>query len=526
MEYSVSNMPSFSYPATNPNLLTPPSNSGTIDCDIGLVDPYLGSYAVSSEPDFQTFVDPVTGMVVRPGVVTVASGLDSGLAATASAPLLAHGFHPSHAPHVGSIEDLRGDPGMFSGHGMNGFARHMSPCRRPPMHRRKTTSTHLTRRAATARAAPKPESTPVIPSIEDDDEKEELTLRDDAPEEEKLLFGLRKKYIHEKGKGMWEEMKAQFTAKNKGHWEKAALQMKVSRAVAKYGVWPQRELDRLEEAFRFAEEHFYQSVLEKMKELGGCKCWDWKPPHIEAQLVKMGFVEATVDGKSGARRRKNKIGRRRAATTPSSMPQPQPQPQPQPHAQHPAAALHHPHAGLAGAHLVPAGAAPGVMHDWAGGLGLHPALAVPMSRQPSYESHVSMGAVRPHHLAAAMAAAAAAAAASPDDQIPPPVPEPTFTEEQTDGYLDQIFVPGALGGDFADGSMSPEEMDLAYEEQQPQSGEGPEELGGELVSAQGSEQMLQGVQGESQAQPCGSVSPETTAYEGRGVNFQAFAFSD
>lgn len=312
----VSNMPSFSYPATNPNLLTPPSNSGSphmalkpfmkngrvyqtevtqrpsppgtvnmfscdnsatsspmllpvtdvpgfdiptpflshsspytsrhaspaIDCDIGLVDPYLGSYAVSSEPDFQTFVDPVTGMVVRPGVVTVASGLDSGLAATASAPLLAHGFHPSHAPHVGSIEDLRGDPGMFSGHGMNGFARHMSPCRRPPMHRRKTTSTHLTRRAATARAAPKPESTPVIPSIEDDDEKEELTLRDDAPEEEKLLFGLRKKYIHEKGKGMWEEMKAQFTAKNKGHWEKAALQMKVSRAVAKYGVWPQREV--------------------------------------------------------------------------------------------------------------------------------------------------------------------------------------------------------------------------------------------------------------------------------------------
>ena len=76
----------------------------------------------------------------------------------------------------------------------------------------------------------------------DDEDREELTLRDDAPEDDKYLFQLRKEFISEKGKGMWEEMKAKYSEKHQGSWEKAALQMKVSRAVAKFGVWPKREV--------------------------------------------------------------------------------------------------------------------------------------------------------------------------------------------------------------------------------------------------------------------------------------------
>ena len=66
-----------------------------------------------------------------------------------------------------------------------------------------------------------------------------------AADDDKYLFELRKEFISEKGKGMWEEMKAKYSEKHQGNWEKAALQMKVSRAVAKFGVWPKREVSHL-----------------------------------------------------------------------------------------------------------------------------------------------------------------------------------------------------------------------------------------------------------------------------------------
>jgi hypothetical protein len=99
-----------------------------------------------------------------------------------------------------------------------------------------------------------PKGTPQVGSLEvqggfgDDEDREELTLRDDAPEDDKYLFELRKEFIAEKGKGMWEEMKAKYSEKHQGNWEKAALQMKVSRAVAKFGVWPKREVSLIDRA--------------------------------------------------------------------------------------------------------------------------------------------------------------------------------------------------------------------------------------------------------------------------------------
>jgi hypothetical protein len=102
-----------------------------------------------------------------------------------------------------------------------------------------------------------------------------------------------------------------------------------------------------------------------MKELGGCKCWDWKSQHIEAKLVKLGLVEPVVDEKTGTRRRKSKLARRRSAVTgiPPSTPR-----------------------TVQGQH-------PTVMNEWTGpnnatnatGQGLHPTLAMPR-RQGSYDA--------------------------------------------------------------------------------------------------------------------------------------------
>jgi hypothetical protein len=196
------------------------------------------------------------------------------------------------------------------------------------------------------------------------------------------------------------------------------------------------QLDRLEESFRYVEERVYNLILARMKELGGCKCWDWKPQHIEAQLVKMGLVEATVDDKTGTRRRKQKMARRRANTIntpPHHMAM---------HHHHPAMHMAHHPAMQPQHHMTP----PHVMNDWTGGLGV-PMAALPMSRHPSYDAHLVM-------------------AQAPEDLSPPPmvIPPPTFTTEEEESYLDQIFHSGAKPQ--GDSSMSPEDMNsLAFDDE-------------------------------------------------------------
>lgn len=155
-------------------------------------------------------------------------------------------------PHqVGGIEDLR-DPGLLLGPsypsaGALSPGRRAQPRKKPAQTRKPkplptttaTTTTATTTTSTTALMGSTSANSHLRPS---DDEEEELTLRDDAPEDDKYLFQLRKEFLSEKGKGMWEEMKAKYSEKHQGNWEKAALQMKVSRAVARYGVWPAKEV--------------------------------------------------------------------------------------------------------------------------------------------------------------------------------------------------------------------------------------------------------------------------------------------
>ncbi len=168
-----------------------------------------------------------------------------------------------------------------------------------------------------------------------------------------------------------------------------------------------------------------------MKDNGGCRVWDWKPQHVEAMLVKLGMEEATVDEKTGTRRRKSKAARRRASQN----------------------GHHHP---------------ANVMNDWSNGLGLHPA----------FQSHA-------HHVAAAAAARQASFEMMSDDASI----APTFTSEQEEEYLNQIFNKPVK----AESSLSPEIMELNYEDDG--SGRPPtRDLNhhhSERVARQACEQMMQ-----------------------------------
>jgi len=168
-----------------------------------------------------------------------------------------------------------------------------------------------------------------------------------------------------------------------------------------------------------------------MKENGGCRVWDWKPQHIEAMLVKLGIEEPTVDEKTGARqRRKNKAARRRASQM-------------------------GPHASMMG--------------DWSNGLGLH---------HSSFQSHPqqlpSIAGQGRHHAFDMM---------GDEGAIPP-----TFTSEQENELIEQIFNKPIK----AEGSLSPETMEMGYEEDGAgQSSNALIHHRSERVARQACEQMMQ-----------------------------------
>lgn len=310
------------------------------------IDPYLGHFTVSSTndgevthhslQDYPQFTVQIAHGGPYLGQQHVPAGtphMHHRMPSNGAAPVLAQPhpsqFRPHSTPQVGAIEDLR-DPGLFLGpyspHGA------LSPGKRAPP-RKKAPPSRKTSRAPKPSARLGSDSNSHLKQEDD----EELVLADDAPADDKYLFQLRKEFISEKGKGMWEEMKAKYSEKHQGNWEKAALQMKVSRAVARYGVWPENEVrrwrpsfrppswidcadrdkpkqvERLKEAFRHFEDLRYQYIIARMKENGGCRVWDWKPGHIVSQLCKMGWETPDPDEKNGTRRRRQKLARRQAS---------------------------------------------------------------------------------------------------------------------------------------------------------------------------------------------------------------------
>ena len=225
-------------------------------------DPYLGSYSVSTShggevpqnhfseyPHFPGIdMDPSPGYLYRAEQAHLnihGSPMDHRMVSNGQAPHLTHPNHsqyrPQTTPRIAGFEELRADPTMF----LPQYPTH-TPTNAPSKRKRQEKSKISKSGKASSRTSkesPRQGYTDGPTAYQaNEGDKEELTLHDDAPEDDKFLFQLRKEHISEKGKGMWEEMKARYSEKHQGNWEKAALQMKVSRAVAKFGVWPEQEV--------------------------------------------------------------------------------------------------------------------------------------------------------------------------------------------------------------------------------------------------------------------------------------------
>lgn len=161
------------------------------------------------------------------------------------------------------------------------------------------------------------------PSPEDSVEEkpttiEPLQFKDGMPDTDRFLFELRRKYDNNKGKGMWDPITREYNERFNTQFDRAALQMRISRAKSKYVQWSDNDDQRLIEAARLVERQYYRQVHLKYKELGGNPQADFNVGNVEMRMVELGLAEVFMepwkgDAKSQTRRRRKLNERQRAS---------------------------------------------------------------------------------------------------------------------------------------------------------------------------------------------------------------------
>lgn len=71
---------------------------------------------------------------------------------------------------------------------------------------------------------------------------EPLQFKDGMPDTDRFLFELRRKYDNNKGKGMWDPITREYNERFNTQFDRAALQMRISRAKSKYVQWGEKDV--------------------------------------------------------------------------------------------------------------------------------------------------------------------------------------------------------------------------------------------------------------------------------------------
>ncbi|KAM0329361.1 hypothetical protein ACHAQA_004667 [Verticillium albo-atrum] len=150
---------------------------------------------------------------------------------------------------------------------------------------------------------------------------EPLGFKEGMPDTDRFLFELRNKYSDNKGKGMWDPITREYNERFKTQFDRAALQMKVSRAKSKWIQWHEKDDAVLIEAARQVEQQYYRQVHMKFKELGGNPQADFNVGNIEMRMVELGLSNVWMeawkgDAKTNTRRRRKLNERQRGSAAP------------------------------------------------------------------------------------------------------------------------------------------------------------------------------------------------------------------
>ncbi|KAL2756742.1 hypothetical protein ACRALDRAFT_2041356 [Sodiomyces alcalophilus JCM 7366] len=152
---------------------------------------------------------------------------------------------------------------------------------------------------------------------------EPLRFKDGIPETDRYLFELRQKYDDNKGKGMWDPIAADYNQRFGVSFDRAALQMRLSRAKSKWVQWSERDDHALIEAARQVEQQYYRQVHLKYKELGGNPQADFNVGNIEMRMVDLGLADVWMeawkgDPKKMPIRRRRKLNERQRSSAAAS----------------------------------------------------------------------------------------------------------------------------------------------------------------------------------------------------------------
>jgi hypothetical protein len=217
---------------------------------------YHGHYSVSgNEQDVQTsFPDYSNSYQVDPQYIT--RGQDDSMAhmhpriittTPVQAPILAqpdpghyrHGMHiPSRPGHIENI--MMGHPGPVA------YQQRPTPApkRRGVVKKIASQSKRAAARPLAQQASRATEVTNQDNEGGEEDETETVTLSDKCEEDLRFIFDQRNNLIKSgmKGKGMWEEICRRYEDQYGSHLDKPALQMRHARCIAKYAIWPEKEV--------------------------------------------------------------------------------------------------------------------------------------------------------------------------------------------------------------------------------------------------------------------------------------------
>lgn len=307
--------------------------------DVPPPNQYLGHYSVSGVETETSFPDPYGNF----------THLDTGYLARGAPESIPPQLHQQHrimtstAAHQAPILSTnpnpiqyRGNPSMtarpgeyphtqdiFIGHpGQGTYPQHpphqQHQQRQPSASRRRGKKGSTPKRPRTTTTSQATSRTKNATNREDEEAEETdtegITLSDKCEEDLRFIFETRRELINSgmKGKGMWEEICLRYEDRYQTHLDKPALQMRHARAVQKYGIWPDKEIERLKEAYRQVDQQFHKLILERLKELGGARCYNWTETLIETKLIDLGYEERDINEQTNTRKRKRAARRRKA----------------------------------------------------------------------------------------------------------------------------------------------------------------------------------------------------------------------
>ncbi|KAF4125044.1 hypothetical protein GMORB2_3883 [Geosmithia morbida] len=141
-------------------------------------------------------------------------------------------------------------------------------------------------------------------------------LKPNCPPEERCIFEARWENRRKKGHDMWESIQAAFEQKFEQKFNKEMLQMRFTRARAKYYDWLPEDDELLREAFLEMEKERYENLLDRFYEKGGSRNMQLSASDIEIKLatdlkLEEGFYIETQYPDLHVRRRQKKTSARR-----------------------------------------------------------------------------------------------------------------------------------------------------------------------------------------------------------------------